>query len=55
MKFVTDSENLGKEIGNIYLSIYNDSETCFSSFNINTENDDLAQFSYVIEDALKLF
>lgn len=54
MKYVTNSKSiLGKEVGTIAVSVYKDRETGLSSFCLDTENDEVIQVSYVIEDALK--
>lgn len=56
MNNITDCNNIiGEEVGSISVSIYQDKQTGLSSFHINTENDDVLQVSYVIEDALKVF
>lgn len=51
---IKNCENVGKEIGTISVYIYKDKETGLSAFYINAD-DNVVQFSYAIEDILKMF
>ena len=56
MKNIANCKDIsGEEIGTVSVSIYKDKESGLSSFHIDTENDDVVQVSYVIEDTLKMF
>lgn len=44
----------GEKIGEISVSIYRDKQAGISSFDIDTENDNVEQISYIIEDTLKM-
>ena len=45
-------ENIDKEIGKVSISIYQDSETNKQYFEIITNNENVEQVAYIIEDAL---
>lgn len=56
MKYITNSKGISeKEVGTISVSVFKDTKTGDSSFCINSENDEVIQVSYVIEDTLKKF
>ncbi len=42
----------GKEVGTVHVSIYKNNKTGLSSFGINSDNEDVLQLAYVIEDTL---
>lgn len=46
--------NYGEEVGKISVSIYRDKQSGLSSFYIDTDNDNVEQISYIIEDTLKM-
>lgn len=48
-------DSCGKEIGSINVSIFKNIETGLSSFKLDTNNENVLQVSYVIEDTLKKF
>lgn len=55
MNNITDSKKFtGEKIGTISVSVYKDN-TGHSFFRINSENDNVIQMSYVIEDVLKMY
>jgi hypothetical protein len=51
---ITNKKIYGQKIGTISISIYKDTETGFSAFNINAD-EDVECFSYAIEDTMKKF
>lgn len=44
-----------EKVGTVSVSIYKNRCTGFSSYSIDTENDDVLQISYVIDDLLKIY
>ena len=54
LNITNNNENCGEKIGTISVSIYKNTETGFSAFNINAD-DDVEHFSYAIEDTMKKF
>ncbi|MCI8640541.1 MAG: hypothetical protein HFJ59_01510 [Clostridia bacterium] len=56
MKYITNSKSIsGKEVGKISICVFKDTKTGLSSFYLDTDNEDVMQISYVIEDTLKMF
>lgn len=51
---ITNNENHAEKIGTISVSIYKNTETGFSAFDINAD-EDVVHFSYAIEDTMKKF
>lgn len=51
---ITNNENHGDKIGSILVSIYKNTETGFSAFDINADKN-VEHFSYAIEDTMKKF
>lgn len=45
-------EIVGKEIGTVSISMYKDIESGHKFFRINTDNENVLQLSYIIEDFL---
>lgn len=54
LNITNTNENHGEKIGTISVSIYKNSRTGFSAFNINAD-EDVEYFSYAIEDTMKKF
>ncbi len=46
---------VGEKIGTVLVSMYKDKNTGLPFFNIQSENDDVLQVSYIIEDSLYNF
>ncbi len=56
IKYITNSKSIsGKEVGKISICVFKDTKTGLSSFYLDTDNEDVMQISYVIEDTLKMF
>lgn len=51
---IVNNEGHGEKIGTILVSIYKDSKTGFSAFDIDAD-EDVEHFSYAIEDTMKKF
>lgn len=46
------SNIIGEEIGTVSVSMYKDINTGLPFFFVNSDNDDVSQLSYIIEDTL---
>ena len=51
---ITNCQNIKKEIGTIYISIFKDAQNGLSVFNIDAD-ENVIHFSYAIEDTMKKF
>lgn len=49
------NELVGEKVGSVLVSMYKDKTTGLPFFYINSDNEDLLQVSYIIEDALYNF
>ena len=49
------NEIIAEEVGSINISMYKDATTGLPLFYVKSENEDVLQLSYIIEDFLKLY
>ena len=46
---------IAEEVGSVNISMYKDSTTGLPLFYVKSDNEDVLQLSYIIEDFLKLY